>query len=324
MAKPKEILLALQSTLRIKNKMDEGVGLQTSQGFASHYSNIDNTDKDADVPDTELMDRNYQTNLAVGLPSSSIGDGITPLSGDVQNRGNPDASKIFFAKEQGIPGLPPPPEETPQGIPPMLQGKIPGLPGLGPPAPAAVPAAAPQGSPVMEPAGGAPQAPPAMEPAGGAPQAPPAMEPAGEMPQGGEVAPPGGAPGGVPGDPNAMAMGAPGPPVDMDPLTGLPIRQASEIGRIYELKKIYSRLTTIEAFLADTTDQDLIEVRNIIAQAIEFFEIVTSNLQSYKDKLDDIIVMFYEFLDQAYSMMAEYFKEKKESFDHDTKIKSKK
>ena len=116
-----------------------------------------------------------------------------------------------------------------------------------------------------------------------------------------------------------MAMGAPGAPVDIDPITGLPIRQPSEIGRIYELKKIYSRLTTIEAFLSDTTDQDLIEVRNVIAQSIEFFEIVTSNLQAYKDKLDNIIVMFYDFLDQAYSMMAEYFKEKKESFDKEQK-----
>jgi hypothetical protein len=339
MPSPRDILMALRSTLYIRNekysKMTEGSGLQTSQGFDSHYSAMQepfasvSTDKAADVPETEYKDRKYQTNIDVGLPSSLIGDGITPPPDDTSNKSAPPtASKIFFAKEQSIPGLPPPPEETPRGIPSFLHGKIPGLPGLSdtstmaPPAPQVSAAPPPEMS--MQPqgpdVGAAP--PPVGMPPGGDPNA---MGVPGGMPPGGDPnmmgasggMPPGGMPPG--GDPNMMAMGAPGAPVDIDPITGLPIRQPSEIGRIYELKKIYSRLTTIEAFLSDTTDQDLIEVRNVIAQAIEFFEIVTSNLQAYKDKLDNIIVMFYDFLDQAYSMMAEYFKEKKESFDKEQK-----
>jgi len=323
MPSAKDVLIALQSTLHIKNaktnKMTEGSGMQTSQGFSSHYSTIDNTDKAADVPETEYGDRNYQTTVDLGLPSSMIGDGIIPFDQKENEKTHP-VSKIFFAKEQSIPGLPPPSEETQRGIPPVLHGKIPGLPGLSD-TPMAAPEA--QQTPAPQPAVAevpAQQPPPdSAPPQQAAPEVPPGGQDAGAMP------PPGGDPnamGGAPmGDPNAMAMSAPGAPVGIDPITGLPIRQPSEIGRIYELKKIYSRLTTIEAFLSDTTDQDLIEVRNVIAQAIEFFEIVTSNLQAYKDKLDEIIIMFYDFLDQAYSMMAEYFKDKKESFDKEQKNK---
>jgi len=336
MPNPRDVLKVLQSTLHIKNKkfndMMEGDGLQAAQGFSSHYSNMGNTDKAADVPDTQHGDRQYQTTVTVGLPASIIGDGITASSPDrAEDKSNPPrASKIFFAKEQSIPGLPPPPDETPRGIPPFLHGKIPGLPGLAD-TPTAAPAApaAPDVASSPPPDMPAPQATAAPSPEMSVPPQGPgdmaAPPPGGMSPMGpgGMTAPP---PGGMPpppmGDPNMMAMGAPGAPVDIDPITGLPIRQPSEIGRIYELKKIYSRLTTIEAFLSDTTDQDLIEVRNVIAQAIEFFEIVTSNLQAYKDRLDEIIVMFYDFLDQAYSMMADFFKEKKENFDKDKKNKS--
>jgi hypothetical protein len=343
MPNPRDVLKVLQSTLHIKNKkfndMMEGDGLQAAQGFSSHYSNMGNTDIAADVPDTQHGDRQYQTTVTVGLPSSIIGDGVTAPEHAEDKNNSPRASKIFFAKEQSIPGLPPPPDETPRGIPPFLHGKIPGLPGLAdtpttapaapdvtpPPPPEMSALSAPQANTAPLPEMPAPPqgpsnvaAPPPMGPGDMAAPPPGGMPPMGP---GGMAPPPGGMPPPPMGDPNMMAMGAPGAPVDIDPITGLPIRQPSEIGRIYELKKIYSRLTTIEAFLSDTTDQDLIEVRNVIAQAIEFFEIVTSNLQAYKDRLDEIIVMFYDFLDQAYSMMADFFKEKKERFDKDKKNK---
>jgi len=82
----------------------------------------------------------------------------------------------------------------------------------------------------------------------------------------------------------------------------------SEIGRIYELKKIYSRLVSIESFLSTTSDLTLLKLRDYISDAVSLFETLASNLGSFKDKLDKIIVLFYEFLDIVYMMVKEYYK----------------
>jgi hypothetical protein len=335
----------LQSTLRIKtlnpnNVEESNSGLQSSQGFAAQYLGAStNTASGRDKP----PDTDYKTSIDIGLPIGNIGDGITfDKDGEEEDYSKKLHDKIF-TREQGIPGFPPPkaPDESSggggmPGLPKMLQGRMPGLPGLGSPEPPPqAPEPPPQGSPqealppqqlAQPPPGGEQQAPPPQP--GGDPNAMGGATP--PQPGGEQMAPPadpnamGGAPPPQPGgDPNAMggadpglmAAGAPGAPVDIDPMTGTPVRQTSEIGKIYEMKKIYSRLTTIESFLADTTDQELIEMRNVVGQSIEFFDIVTSNLQSYKDKIDTIIILFYDFLDQTYSLLADYFKEKKERYD---------
>ena len=81
----------------------------------------------------------------------------------------------------------------------------------------------------------------------------------------------------------------------------------SEIGRIYELKKIYSRLVSIESFLSTTSDLTLLRLRDYISEAISMFETLASNLGSFKDKLDKIIVLFYKFLDIVYAMVKKYY-----------------
>ena len=83
---------------------------------------------------------------------------------------------------------------------------------------------------------------------------------------------------------------------------------SSEIGRIYELKKIYSRLTTIETFLQEETNERMVELRAMVSKAIDLFETVISNVQSYKDKLDDIIISFYKFLEKIFEEIRLYFK----------------
>jgi len=69
-----------------------------------------------------------------------------------------------------------------------------------------------------------------------------------------------------------------------------------ELGRIYELKKIYTRLTSIESYLASEADPELTEIRRYVSQSIELFEILASNIDSYKEKMDDIIISYYKFL----------------------------
>lgn len=85
-------------------------------------------------------------------------------------------------------------------------------------------------------------------------------------------------------------------------------KDPTEIGRIYELKKIYSRLTALEGYLGDESNKELIEIRSYVSQAIELFEIVSSNFNSYKDKLQEIIVMYYKFIKEIYSQVKEIYR----------------
>jgi hypothetical protein len=86
------------------------------------------------------------------------------------------------------------------------------------------------------------------------------------------------------------------------------LKSVKEIGRIYELKKIYARLTSLESFLAHESDEVLLNTRTLISQSIELFYVVASNLESYKENLDEIIVMYYKFLREIYYKVRTYFK----------------
>jgi len=81
----------------------------------------------------------------------------------------------------------------------------------------------------------------------------------------------------------------------------------SQLGRIYELKKIYSRLTSIESYLANESDSQLMEVRNYVSQGIELFEIISANFNSYQDKLDEIIITYYKFILEIYETVKRRF-----------------
>ena len=86
------------------------------------------------------------------------------------------------------------------------------------------------------------------------------------------------------------------------------ILSPSQIGRVYELKKIYTRLSALEMMLQDDNNKKIIELRNLVSKAIDLFKTLSSNFDSYKDNLDDIIVTFYKFLDIAYQRAKTYFK----------------
>jgi len=112
-------------------------------------------------------------------------------------------------------------------------------------------------------------------------------------------------------DPNAMMGGMPG----MEPP-----KTAEQIGRIFELKKIYSRLLAIQSQLSFSSDLILLRIRKFITKSIELFELLISNVDSFKEEIDSIIVDYYNFIQEVYNLMERYYKIK----DKEDKEKDKK
>jgi hypothetical protein len=99
-------------------------------------------------------------------------------------------------------------------------------------------------------------------------------------------------------DPSMMGMGMPTGPAD-----------SFEVGRIYELKKIYSRLVSMQSYLSGTTDPNLIKLRNYVSNTMDLFRTLISNVALYKDNLDEIIVTFYKVVDNVYVILSKYYKD---------------
>lgn len=124
-------------------------------------------------------------------------------------------------------------------------------------------------------------------------------------------------------DPNVMAgqdpyaMGGtlmPGTPADISGATfgaGEP-KSAQQLGRIYELKKIYSRLLSVEQHLSFSADTVFLKLRNLVSEAIELFEFLISNIDAFKDRIDSIIIVYYEFLKTIYLILQRYYDMKEE------------
>lgn len=119
-------------------------------------------------------------------------------------------------------------------------------------------------------------------------------------------------------DPNAMAggmgedptMGGLGSDPNVDPMTGEKKKTPHDIGRIYELKKIYGRLLAIESQLSFSSDVILLRLRKFVSDAVELFETLISNIDAYLEQIDDIIVMYYDFLEEIYEILKKYYKGK--------------
>jgi len=99
-------------------------------------------------------------------------------------------------------------------------------------------------------------------------------------------------------DPSLMGMATPGP------------TNTFEVGRIYELKKIHSRLVSMQSYLTGTTDPNLIKLRNYVSKSIDLFRTLISNITLYKDRLDEIIIVFYKVVDNVYVILSKYYKDK--------------
>ena len=104
---------------------------------------------------------------------------------------------------------------------------------------------------------------------------------------------------------------------------GMPIEEpqaattSTQIGRVYEMKKIFFRLTSLENFLTGSNDVELLRLRDYVKKAIDLFEVLMSNLKMFLDKIDDIIITYYKFIETVYNILKKYHDEK-----HDEQIKS--
>jgi len=138
------------------------------------------------------------------------------------------------------------------------------------------------------------------------PQPPPTGAP--PMPDmgapGGEMEPPPGAIEGIQGE--VGGMGDPG-------MMGYGMEQPKDpthLGRVYELNKIYYRLHIIHKWLMNSPDKQLEETRKIATEAYDIFKLIMNNLASYKDKVDDIILQFSNFVANLSILLAKHTKQK--------------
>jgi len=86
--------------------------------------------------------------------------------------------------------------------------------------------------------------------------------------------------------------------------------QLSTPGRGVELKKIFTRLLALSNFISSVPDQRLSALRDYVTKAIELFRTVIDNLAWYKDKVDEIIILFYEFIERVYLVIKNYYTDK--------------
>jgi hypothetical protein len=86
------------------------------------------------------------------------------------------------------------------------------------------------------------------------------------------------------------------------------IKTPTELGRVYELNKIYYRLYVINKFLKNTSDRRLQKVKKMVAEAFDIYRLILNNIKSYKDKVDEIILQYYEFISHLVIKLDEYYK----------------
>lgn len=122
----------------------------------------------------------------------------------------------------------------------------------------------------------------------------------------------------VPGDPTSsgmdpMAGGMPG----MDPMAGggmdmfgmpQPL-DPSSIGKVYILKKIYSRLLSVHSNLSYLGNPKFDEIKEVVNESLDHFKNIIRNFDQFKDKLDDIIVLFQKFLVSTVNKVEELLEE---------------
>lgn len=84
-----------------------------------------------------------------------------------------------------------------------------------------------------------------------------------------------------------------------------------EIGKLYELKKIYFRLIALQSYLSDFSDEKFFKIRNYILEASDLFLIISKNMEIFKSELDEIIILYYKFLKTVYMIVKKIIKTKK-------------
>jgi len=92
------------------------------------------------------------------------------------------------------------------------------------------------------------------------------------------------------------------------------IKTPTELGRIYELNKIYYRMFTIHKILRNNPDKDLDELKKMTSEAFDIYRLILNNIKSYKDQVDNIILTYYEFIGRLILILKKYYIEKSKKF----------
>ena len=271
---------------------------------------------------------------------------IDPNSGNPVEQNVPQNEPIPMAQNiplnQEIPLAQPPqidpntgqPLDLQQSAPPQVDPNAPPMPQMGAPVPIDPNAAQ---NPQMDPNSGmplgappSPNVPPQIDPSTGQPLAPPPAMPPQIDPNTGQPLPP--APPQIDpatGQPIPPAPGLNVPP-QIDPNTGQPIPQPpqanpqtttlgnitdslkgpaiplDDLSRINELKKVNTRLTTMEQLLNDRSNREYKKIGENIKDSLEYFKYIITNLDSFiqyntdvENKyalIDELILKFKRFI----------------------------
>jgi hypothetical protein len=76
----------------------------------------------------------------------------------------------------------------------------------------------------------------------------------------------------------------------------------TDVGKMYELKQIHYRLLAVRNHLEIFVEEEFDEVKNSLTKAIELFEVVIDNYTKYRDRIDEIIIMYYQFIKNVYEL----------------------
>ena len=111
---------------------------------------------------------------------------------------------------------------------------------------------------------------------------------------------------------SSMGMGA------VDPMTGMPTGDPNEasktftaVGRAYKLKKIYEILDNISRLLHISSDPKLQELYKEVDTAFDLFRLVVNNLKIYKEKVDELIILYYALLKDICIKIEDIYKQRK-------------
>lgn len=84
-----------------------------------------------------------------------------------------------------------------------------------------------------------------------------------------------------------------------------------DVGKVFVIKKLYSELISLDSFLRNCQDSNLSSIRFMNSEALELFELVIKNMDTYKDQIDDIIYLFYKYIEKICSVLQKHFKNQK-------------
>jgi len=89
-----------------------------------------------------------------------------------------------------------------------------------------------------------------------------------------------------------------------------PQKTTTALGRLFIIKKLHFRLAAINHLLVNSTDPELTEISDKVAEVFDIFKLVVNNLKSFKGKIDEVIVMFYQFIREVCKVLHTHYKGK--------------